>query len=403
MKAQTPQLTKGGIKQILASLKSEMGKPHLFQAFDTKKNALPQSKASKTTLKISDGCYFIRAVISEENKIQNFDILSITELNIGKIKQENIVIITKFAIAYTGITGTIGKPVEVNQVNKLEATIVPIIPPNAKMVSPSVAPKSPIAPSKKPESIKKQMPPKKKEEVYRDSSAGCMPLKALGLSTSEWKIKVRLTRLCEPKTFNKSGKIGNLQSFEIIDEDGTEMSGTIFGDGIEKFKSILHEGSCYIISYGSIRLARHQFTTVKNDYSLSLDSMSSIIEAEDDIMIPMHAERNYTQIAKITDLPVGAMVDVVGSVRAVSEISKITGKDRNTFEKRVITVFDESGKAIECTLWRAHAQKEVKVGDIIVLRGVKVGEFNGKQLGTSTDSVITINPGDGKESEIRDW
>jgi replication factor A1 len=67
---------------------------------------------------------------------------------------------------------------------------------------------------------------------------------------------------------------------------------------------------------------------------------------------------------------------------------------------RKLIIADDSGYKMECTLWRVFAETiEPSVGQIIVLKNVKVGEFNGKNVSTYEESVVILDPPYLKECE----
>jgi replication factor A1 len=67
---------------------------------------------------------------------------------------------------------------------------------------------------------------------------------------------------------------------------------------------------------------------------------------------------------------------------------------------RKLIIADDSGYKMECTLWRLFAETiEPRVGQIIVLKNVKVGEFNGRNVSTYEESVVMLDPPNMKERE----
>jgi ssDNA-binding replication factor A large subunit len=63
----------------------------------------------------------------------------------------------------------------------------------------------------------------------------------------------------------------------------------------------------------------------------------------------------FIQFRKIDDIerrPVGAFVDILGVVESVSTYTTIVRDDGSEFQKRTITLRDDSNTSIELTLWR---------------------------------------------------
>lgn len=71
-----------------------------------------------------------------------------------------------------------------------------------------------------------QVPQKAETVVYT-------PLKALNLYSTDWVIRVRLTKKYDVKTFKNSRGEGRVLSLELLDEEGTQMMAVIFGRAIE--------------------------------------------------------------------------------------------------------------------------------------------------------------------------
>jgi hypothetical protein len=63
-----------------------------------------------------------------------------------------------------------------------------------------------------------------------------------------------------------------------------------------------------------------------------------------------------------------------------------------TKERRVLELVDDSGVRVFTTFWGSNLVqrlKQIKPGDIIALRQVRVGDFNGRSL-TASDMVEDI-------------
>ena len=231
--------------------------------------------------------------------------------------------------------------------------------------------------------------------------AGVRPLKSLGPFTSDWIIKVRLTSKGKIKTFQKKpGDSSCLMPLEFVDEDGTQITATLFGRGVEKFDEILAEGKCYFISKGTVKYAMKKYTSIKNDYAITLDENSEIKLATDDESIRAMAF-NFTPISRIKTMDNTALVDVIGIVSEVEPPTSITLKDGNKTMKRIINIYDESKDSISVTLWRELAEISISEKQIIGLKNVRVGEFKGKQLNTTRDTILTVNPNDVRTAALQ--
>ncbi len=228
-----------------------------------------------------------------------------------------------------------------------------------------------------------------------ESMAPLRPVKSLGPYATDWTIKVRLTTKGKLKSFKKKtdGSSSSLLPLEFVDGDGTQITATLFGRGVDRYNVILEEGKCYFVSKGTVKIATKKYTSITNDFAISLDDASEIKLAADDAQIK-HKAFNFTPIQKIQTMETGTLVDVIGIVHEVGQASSLTLKDGNTTVKRVIKIYDEGKDLISLTLWRDLAEGAFAEKEIIGLKNVRVTEFNGKQLSTIWDTTLLKNPSD---------
>jgi replication factor A1 len=196
---------------------------------------------------------------------------------------------------------------------------------------------------------------------------------------------------------------------EFMDEDGTQISALVCGEVVEPLSQSLRENKVYLVSNGTVKVAAKKYTSIKNDYSILLDSKSHIEECEDDKKIGDKGF-NFTLIKTIENLPEGAVIDVLGQIqnvgaRSTAQPKKEKGQALGTLPtekmyKRVITLIDESKVAIEATLWRDLSEKELVPGLIIALKRMRVTAYNGKQLSSTRDTELVIDPPDTRVKEI---
>lgn len=88
------------------------------------------------------------------------------------------------------------------------------------------------------------------------------------------------------------------------------------------------------------------------------------------------------------------MIGIIASVGDCQELvsTKLGGK---VLFKRDAVLYDDSNTEVRLTLWGDRAQDPhcaAWVDQIVALRGAKVGEFQGKNLGTTASTAISVNP-----------
>ncbi len=317
---------------------------------------------------MSDTCETAKGVArasTELQQIQNFDIVNLAAFHISRIKDRDILIIDSLKKISSDYAYTIGQPVD----------YVSILPPVS-------APSAPTPQSHAP-------------PVYR-------PISSLSLYSTDWTIKVRLTKKGEIKTYKNQRGSGHILPLELLDEDGTQIIAALFNQSIDQYYETLHEGKVYLISNGSVKLSPKKYTSIVNDYSIVLDSASSIVPAEDDGKIKPQVF-SYVPIGGIKDLPSGSVIDVIGVIKTISSPVEFATKEGSKSPMRSIRVFDDSGAEIEIMMWKSFAVESLQEGQVVAIKNVRVGQFNGKQLSTLDQSIVYSHVSHERARFLEDW
>jgi replication factor A1 len=225
------------------------------------------------------------------------------------------------------------------------------------------------------------------ENSRLNSNNFCMPLNVLTTFTKDIKIRIRVTKKTEVKEFGSQGRNpGKLFSFNILDNQGTEMQVTCFTKAVDKFFGIIHEKKMYYICGGYIKPSDKKYSNVKSEYRLVLDENANIEELEDDGTISENSF-NFVKLADLNTIDTGRIVDVMVYVLESQEkIMKNTKYGEQALKK--LMVADDSEYKIEVTLWKQHADLHVEPKTILCIKSAKVGDFNGKNLSTLDDTHI---------------
>ncbi|KAI2807224.1 60S acidic ribosomal protein P1 [Blomia tropicalis] len=221
-----------------------------------------------------------------------------------------------------------------------------------------------------------------------------------------WTIRVRVSNKSPIKTWSNARGNGKLFSFDCCDESG-EVRITAFNNECERFFPIIEVNKVYLIARGVAKSANKQFSNLKNDYEITLNS-NSIIEPcpESDIGEKLPTMRfKFIPLGQLNNLPLKSIIDVIGVIRTINPVdqlvSKRTGKE---LSKRAITLVDKSLVEVELTLWNESANDfEGEVGQIVAFKGVSVGEFQGRNLSAYSSTLIQLDPDIPETSVIRSW
>ena len=218
-------------------------------------------------------------------------------------------------------------------------------------------------------------------------------LKLLTTLSKDYKLLVKVTSKGEVKQY-KSGK-GKLFSFVIMDELGNKMQAVAFDKIVDKFKDEIIENDIYEISGGYIRTSDKRFDPPGSDYKLILTESTTIIKKmdeeknfEDKFTDP---DNKFWSLSEVKDAPVNTIVNVVCVIGDKGETNYKDTKSGSILIRKMF-VLDQSNEKMELTLWRNLTQLNLNNGDILVCKKIRVNDFGGKNLTSTTESKIFINP-----------
>eukprot|EP00939_MAST-03C_sp_MAST-3C-sp1_P003866 g3866.t1 len=231
----------------------------------------------------------------------------------------------------------------------------------------------------------------------------CIPISQLNPYRSSWTIKARVTSKGAKKTWNNARGEGVLFSVDLLDSDGGEIRGTFFKEAVDKFYDVLEADQVYTFSGGRIKMANRQYSSLNCDYEITFNQYSEIQQVANDVRIKkMHFA--FTKIGDLLRTEAGTMVDIVGVVVNDSGRLSLTTKTGRECAKRDLELVDQSMHQVRVTLWNDRAEKGDYTGfPVLALKGVKVGDFGGRSIGTYSSSLIVTNPDIQDAFRLRSW
>jgi replication factor A1 len=219
---------------------------------------------------------------------------------------------------------------------------------------------------------------------------------------NSWTIKVRVSYKGEMRTWSNQRGEGKCFSVNFMDETD-EIRGTAFNDNADKFFSLLQEGKVYYVSKARIQPAKPQFTNLSHPYELSLDRDTVIEECSDNEGVPK-INFKFVKLNKVQDLEADSIIDVVGVIKEVNPAFQITSKAGRSYDRRDVTIVDDSQFALSIGLWnRTAVDFDIPEGTVIAIKGAKVSDFNGKTLSLTPSGTITANPDAPEAYAIKGW
>uniref|UniRef100_A0A7N6AIX0 Replication protein A subunit n=1 Tax=Anabas testudineus TaxID=64144 RepID=A0A7N6AIX0_ANATE len=232
-----------------------------------------------------------------------------------------------------------------------------------------------------------------KASPMKASPMKASPMKASPMKASpmKWTVRARVTNKSNIRTWSNSKGEGKLFSFEIVDESG-EIKITAFNKEVDKFFSLVEQGKVYYISKATLKVANKQYTTLKNDYEMTLHANSSIVPCNDSEGIPtVHCD--FVPIAELENRDKDAIIDVIGVCKSAEDVSRITTKTSREVSKRALNLIDTTGKVVTVTLWGEEAEKfDGSRQPVVAIKGARLSDFGGRSLSALFSSTIMVNP-----------
>ena len=208
---------------------------------------------------------------------------------------------------------------------------------------------------------------------------------------------VKLTHKNFPKKFyNKTTfRESYLLTFDLIDKNGFQMQAAIFDDTIDKFSPILKEGKIYYIKGGYAKINDKKYTNIKTDYKLIFDFNTQIIEVDknlDKIFDKTEEKIIITKFVDLSNCKVNQVINCLGYVLQIFPVTIKQSRIGNVLIRRVI-LCDSSMFKVQFTLWNKFTELDLNQGNILLLKYIRVGNFNNNiNISTVDNSIIEINP-----------
>lgn len=230
------------------------------------------------------------------------------------------------------------------------------------------------------------------------------PISVLTPFYNSWMIRALCIHKGAHRTYSNQRGQGRLFSFDLCDDTG-EIRVTCFNDECDRFYNLIQKDRCYYVGRGMIKTANKKFSTVNNDYEITLTQNSFVKLCEDAQIEAPKLRYKFIPLATIADKDANSAVDVIGVIRSVGEIETLTSKKTSKdLIKREIIIVDKSLAEARLTLWGEQAQMfNGQPDQILALKGASIGDFKGKTLSARDSTDISIDPDLPEKNLLEAW
>ncbi|KAF4511929.1 hypothetical protein G6O67_001126 [Ophiocordyceps sinensis] len=365
----------------------------VMQCLQVKQMAPSAQGGDRWRLVMSDGQHYVQTMLTtqanhviRDGKLTRGCLARVKQYTPNNLKGKNILIILDLEVIDSfGVQEKIGEPGPIESKSPAESTIAGNDFYGAKKEEPKTQQSMPSRPATHAGAI-----------IY--------PIEGLSPFAHKWTIKARVSAKSEIKTWHKATGEGKLFSVNLLDDSG-EIKATAFNEQCDAFYDVLQEGAVYYISSPCrVNIAKKQFTNLPNDYELTFERDTVVEKAEDQSSVPQ-VRFNFCTIQQLQSVEKDNTVDVIGVLKEVGEVGEITSKkDGRPFQKRELTLVDDTGYSVRITVWGKTASSfDANPESVVAFKGTKVSDFGGKSLSLLSSGTMTVDPDIPDAHRLKGW
>ncbi|KAL0577805.1 60S acidic ribosomal protein P1 [Marasmius crinis-equi] len=378
--------------------------PHTLQVLSVKPVGV-NGQQDRHRVILSDGVFFVQAMLATQlnnmvadQTITKHTVIVTEKISCNYVQGKRLLILMSVRILGQ-VEDKIGEPENLLEKEKEkrengEADSTP----GSAMTTPAVKKEASRAPP--------QQQPAQRQQAQNKSGnrTNLHPIEALSPYANNWTIKALVTQKSDIRTWSNTRGEGKLFNFTLADESG-EIRVTAFNQQAEDLFDRLQEKKVYYVKGGKISLAKKKFSNVQNEYEMTLERNSEVEECTDTTNVPV-LKYNFIPLGDLANLAPDSICDVIAVVKEMGAVEDLTSnKTGRQYKKRELTLVDKSGFSTRFTLWGKQAEtfEPETENTIVAVKGAKVGDFGGRNLGSIGTTQVDQNPDLPESFALRGW
>lgn len=203
----------------------------------------------------------------------------------------------------------------------------------------------------------------------------------------------------EIKEWNKPNSQGKLFSVDLLDEWDGEIRAVLFNEMVDRYFHILQTGNVFMISKGRLKHANRRFSTVNNDFEITVDE-NTIIEPINDTANIKVGNFDFKSLEVLQQTVAdNDIIDVVAIIEEIEDTEEINTK-QGVRPKRTVKLVEGSQHdstqqmMVELTMWgdKCSELDGIEAGTPVVFKDLRKTSFGGVSLNSTSNTTVLVSP-----------